>query len=189
MDDWVYFENRVGWRKWLEVNHAKENYVWLTIYKKGSSTSGVTLSEAVEEALCFGWIDGKIKRVDEDRFVSRFSPRKANSVWSKINKERAEKLIASGRMTAAGLTKIEEAKKTNHWNNTYTNLAKDEVPSDLKDALMKDKKAWGNFQSFANSYKNMYVGWINQAKTDETRLRRINKVVEQSLKNKKLFSI
>jgi len=186
MDASVFFENRVDWRNWLEVNHAKENYVWLTIYKKGSSKKGVTLGEAVEEALCFGWIDGKIKRVDEETFVSRFSPRKANSVWSKINKERAEKLIASGRMTAAGLTKIEEAKKTNNWNNAYTNITTDEVPSDLKGALLKENKAWANFQNFANSYKNMYIGWINQAKTEETRLNRIRKVVEQSLKNKKI---
>jgi len=188
MENALYFENRKDWRSWLEKNNDKFTGVWLLFYKKGSIKKGITLEESVEEALCFGWIDGKLKKVDDEKFVLRFSPRKANSIWSKINKERAEKLIKSGRMTDGGLAEIEEAKKSGYWNIAYTNTIKEEVPSDLKEALLKDKKAWGNFTNFANSYKNMYVIWVNDAKTNETRQKRIKKVVEHSLHNKKLIS-
>ena len=139
----------------------------------------------MEEAICFGWIDGKLRKVDEDSFIVRFTPRKAKSVWSKINRERAEKLVASGRMTGTGLAKINEAKKSGFWDNAYTNRIRDEVPADLKEALIAKGKAWENFQGFANTYRNMYVGWVTSAKTDETRKNRIAKVVSQSLQNKK----
>jgi uncharacterized protein YdeI (YjbR/CyaY-like superfamily) len=129
--------------------------------------------DAVAEALCFGWIDGKLKSIDEDRFILRYSPRKAKSVWSKINKEKAEKLIASGRMTADGLAKIEEAKKNGYWDAAYTNRTKYEMPDDLKKALIEDIDAWNNFENFANSYRNMYIGWVIGAKTEATRQKRI----------------
>jgi uncharacterized protein YdeI (YjbR/CyaY-like superfamily) len=187
MDTVLSFKVREDWRNWLEKNYDIESHIWLALLKKGSGKKGITLEESVEEAMCFGWIDGKLKKFDDDRFILRFSPRKANSVWSKINKERAETLIKSGRMTSAGLAKIEEAKKNGFWGSAYTNKTKDVIPLDLKDALMKDKKAWENFKKFANSYRNMYVGWVNNAKTAETRRKRIKKVVEQSLLNKKLI--
>ena len=95
--------------------------------------------------------------------------------------------MKSGKMTDAGLVKILEAKKNGRWENAYTNKIKETIPEDLKEALMKEKKAWKNFQGFANSYRNMYVGWVNNAKTDETRMKRIKKIVEQSLLNKKLI--
>ena len=186
MDNALYFEGIEGWRGWLERNHDKGNHVWLTYYKKGSGTKGITLEESVEEAICFGWIDGKLRRIDDERFVVRFSPRKAKSVWSKINKERAERLMKSGRMTTAGLAKIEAARKSGCWDRAYTNKIKNEMPADLKQALMKEGGAWDNFQRFANSYRNMYIGWVNDAKTDETRQKRIQKVVEQASKNRKL---
>jgi len=94
--------------------------------------------------------------------------------------------MKSGRMTDAGLVKIQEAKKNGLWENAYTNKTKETIPADLKEALMKEKKAWENFQRFANSYRNMYIGWVNNAKTAETRMKRIKKIVEQSLLNKKL---
>lgn len=182
----LYFKNREEWRKWLSKNHDKENEVWLIHYKKHSNKLGVNHGEAVEESICFGWIDGKLKRVDNKKFILRYSPRKANSVWSKINKEKAEKMIKLGKMSKYGLVKIEEAKKIGSWDNAYTNKKKEMMPPDLKKALMKNKKAWYNFQNFANSYRNMYIGWINGSKTDETRRKRIEKVVKQSLQNKKL---
>lgn len=186
MDDALFFEQKEEWRSWLERNYDKETYIWLAICKKGSAKRGITLEESVEEAMCFGWIDSKMKSFDDEKFILRFSPRKSNSVWSKINKERAERLILSGRMTAAGLVKIKEAKESGMWDSAYTNKTKGLIPPDLKDALMKNKKAWDNFQNFANSYRNMYIGWINNAKTYETRIKRIKKIVEQSLQNKKL---
>ena len=116
------FKNRDEWRKWLEKNYRKEKEVWLVPYKKHVGKIGIQLEEAVEEALCFGWIDGKLRKVDKERFILRYSPRKANSVWSKLNRERVERLVKSGKMTAAGLSVIEEAKKRGSWNQAYTNL-------------------------------------------------------------------
>jgi uncharacterized protein YdeI (YjbR/CyaY-like superfamily) len=188
MENALSFKGREEWRNWLRKNYEKTSHVWLALYKKKSGKIGITLKESVEEAMCFGWIDGKLKKLDDDRFILRFSPRKANSVWSKINKERAEALIKSGLMTSAGLAKIEESKRNGFWDNAYTNKIKEIIPLDLKEALMKNKKAWNNFQNFANSYRNMYIGWVNNAKTAETRRKRINKIVEQSLLNKKLIS-
>jgi uncharacterized protein YdeI (YjbR/CyaY-like superfamily) len=189
MENAVCFKDRGEWRMWLEENHDEKIYVWLALYKKESGKKRLTLEEAVEEAMCFGWIDGKLKRFDDEKFILRFSMRKANSVWSKINKERAERLIKSGKMTTAGLAKIEEAKKTGLWDSAYTSKTKESIPLDLEQALMKDNKAWNNFQNFANSYRNMYIAWVSNAKTAETRVKRIKKIVVQSLQNKKLISI
>ena len=186
MENRLSFTNKENWRDWLKENYNKESFVWLTLYKKKFRKKRMTLEDAVEEAICFGWIDGKLKRVDDERFILRFSPRKKKSVWSKINKERAERLMESGTMTDAGLVKIQEAKKNGLWDNAYSNKTKEAIPLDLKEALIKKKKAWNNFQSFANSYQNMYIGWVNSAKTAETRMKRIKKIVEQSLLNKKL---
>jgi uncharacterized protein YdeI (YjbR/CyaY-like superfamily) len=183
------FRNRDEWRKWLEKNHKKEKEVWLVHYKKHSGKIGIQLEEAVEEAICFGWIDGKLKKVDEERFILKYSLRKANSIWSKLNREKAEKMIKAGKMTTAGLITIEQARKSGSWNNAYTSLKRDRIPPDLGRALAKDKRALDNFQSFANSYRNMYIRWIMSAKTDETRKKRIEKVVKQTLQNKKLISL
>ena len=111
----LYFDNSQEWRQWLQLNHDIENDALLLIYKKRSGKTGISYDKALEEALCFGWIDGKMRSVDNDRFVLRFSPRKAKSVWSKINKEKAELLISQGKMTEVGLAKIEEAKKNGLW--------------------------------------------------------------------------
>jgi len=185
LDRALYFKNSREWRKWLEMNYDRENEAWLIHYKKRSGKSGVSYSEALDEALCFGWIDSRLKRIDEERFVLKYSPRKSKSVWSKVNKERAERLIEAGRMTDAGLAKIEEAKERGLWDTAYTNKVREIMPSDLKKALLTDKNVWNNFQGFANSYRNMYIGWVKSAKTEETRNRRIAEVVKRSLINKK----
>ena len=187
MEDTMYFRQRNEWRNWLIKNHNKGSPVWLLFHRKSSCKESINLEEAVEEALCFGWIDGKLRKVDHERFIVRFSIRKSSSVWSKINKERAEKLIEAGKMTSAGMSKIQAAKESGSWDNAYTNKKKDPTPPDLEEALMNNKEAWVNFQNFANSYKNMYIGWINAAKTGDTRNRRIKKVVEQSFINDKQF--
>jgi uncharacterized protein YdeI (YjbR/CyaY-like superfamily) len=185
MEDCLVFENRQKWRNWLTQNHYKSQSAWIVISKKNSAKKGITLDEAVEEAICFGWIDGKLKTRDQETFTLKFTPRKAISVWSKINKKRAEKLILEGKMTPAGLMSVEQAKKNGSWDSAYTNLTLAETPHDLEEALLKEPRAWKNFNEFANSYRNMYVGWVSQAKTAQTRQKRIQTVVEQSLKNKK----
>ena len=185
LDNALFFNNRKEWRSWLEKNHQTQNEVWLIHYKKSARKTNLNHVDAVEEAICFGWIDSKLKKIDEERFILRYSPRRKRSVWSKINKDTAEKLISLGQMMPAGLDKITQAKKSGYWDKAYTNLVKDHLPSDLKKALMKKDKAWENFQEFANSYRNTYIGWVNNAKTLETRKKRITEVVKRSLENKK----
>jgi uncharacterized protein YdeI (YjbR/CyaY-like superfamily) len=187
-EDFLNFDSAREWRDWLALNHAGEKEAWLVIRKKDSRRAGIGYSEALEEALCYGWIDGKMKSVDGDTFILRFSPRKPRSVWARTNKETAERLIASGRMTDAGLAVIKEAKENGTWDNAYTNRVRDEIPAGLEAALSKNSNAHANFHNFANSYRNMYIGWINAAKTDETRRKRIAKVVELSIANKKLIT-
>ncbi len=185
LEDALLFHNRNDWRKWLEKNHMIQKEVWLLHYKKQSGKLYLNHFEAVQKALCFGWIDSKLKKIDEERFILKYSPRKPRSVWSKINKDNAEKMILSGKMTQAGLEKIEEAKRQGLWDSAYTNKVKERIPSDLKQALQADGKAWENFEGFANSYRNMYCGWVRSAKTAITRNKRISEVVKRSRQNKK----
>jgi uncharacterized protein YdeI (YjbR/CyaY-like superfamily) len=112
----VYAPDRGSWRRWLEQHHNSESGAWLVIYKKGSTVSGVTYDEAVEEALAFGWIDSRANRLDDTRYVQFFTRRKPRSAWSPSNKERVERLIAEGRMTAAGMALVEEAKRNGRWD-------------------------------------------------------------------------
>src|SRR3989337_1232966 len=119
VSDALYFKNRREWRKWLERHHAKETEAWVLRYKKDSGKPSVTYEEALDEALCYGWIDGRMKGVDAEKSAVRFSPRKVRSRWSKVNKDKAERLISEGKMTAAGLAKIEEARQSGAWANAY----------------------------------------------------------------------
>ena len=185
LEDAVLFHNRNEWRVWLENQHRTKKEVWLLHYKKQAKKPFLNHTEAVEEALCFGWIDSKLKKIDDDRFVLKYTPRKPKSVWSKINKEKAEGLMQSGKMTQAGLEKIEEAKRQGLWDIAYTNKVRERIPADLTQALQADQIAWENFQQFANSYRNMYCGWVRGAKTIETRKKRISEVVRRSRLNKK----
>ena len=181
----ILFKKKEEWRKWLEKNHLKLTEIWLIHYKKACNKISISHNDAVEEALCFGWIDSTLKKIDEEKYILRYTPRKNKSFWSKINKEKAEKMISQGKMTQAGLEKINLAKKNGLWKKAYTNKVRDKLPYDLEESLQSDKIAWKNFQNFANSYRNMYIGWINNAKTDETRIKRINEVVKRSRENKK----
>jgi len=186
-DTVVYFKTRAEWRRWLERHHDTQTEIWLVHYKKHSRKAGLRLVEAVEEALCFGWIDGQLRKIDDEKFRLRYSPRRLRSPWSRINRKKAEKMIRAGKMTAAGLARIEEAKKTGLWQRAYTNKTRERMPSDLKAALLKNREAWDNFRKFANTYRNMYIGWVVSAKTEETRKRRIDKVFDQAFRNKKLI--
>jgi uncharacterized protein YdeI (YjbR/CyaY-like superfamily) len=183
--DALHFADSRAWRKWLEKNHDTSKGVWLVHYKKDSGQTSARYDDALDEALCFGWIDSIMKSLDDDKFVLKYTPRKGKSVWSERNKDKAERLIASGRMTPAGLAMIEEAKKNGLWQNAYSSKRKEKMPPDLKKALLKDSDAWRNFHNFANSYWNMYIAWINDAKTEKTRAIRISEVVRRSAINKK----
>lgn len=177
------FKDRNEFRKWLTKNHDKAEETWLLYYKKHTGKPSVTHEEAVEEALCFGWIDSMVRRIDDERYMQKYTPRKPKSVWSEINKKAALNMINKKKMTKAGLKKIDEAKKNGKWQAAYTSKRKERIPSYLKNALMKNKKAWKNFQNFANTYQNMYIGWVKEAKREETKERRIKEVVKRSVKN------
>jgi uncharacterized protein YdeI (YjbR/CyaY-like superfamily) len=177
------FRDGEGWRRWLEENHVREKEAWVTIQKARSPYPGVTYEEALDEAMCFGWIDGKMRTIDKNSFTLRFSPRRRNSVWSLSNVERAERLIGTGRMAEAGYEAVEEAKRNCRWDSAYTSRVSPQVPRDLEEALKANEEALANFKMFSNSVKLMYVHWVEQAKMEGTRARRISEVVARAAKN------
>jgi uncharacterized protein YdeI (YjbR/CyaY-like superfamily) len=174
------FLDRDEWRKWLQENYSSEKEVWVIIYKKNSGRKGLKYPEAVEEAICFGWIDSKMQSIDANRFRQRFSPRKKNSIWSQKNKETAKKMIQNGKMVLAGFEKIKEAKLNGKWATAYSSKKPPTVPEDLVKALKENESAWENFNEFSNSTKFQYVYWVNSAKKDETRQKRISAVVKKA---------
>jgi uncharacterized protein YdeI (YjbR/CyaY-like superfamily) len=180
------FKNRAVWRAWLVKNHAAEKELWLVFYKKNSNKPTVTYDEAVEEALCFGWIDSIIKAIDEEQYATRFSPRKSGSVWSETNKRRVVKMIKQGRMTPIGLAKIQEAKKNGEWDKASQRDDTSVVPDDLKHALQANKQAQRNFETVSRSQKRLFIYWITSAKRDETRQRRIRKTMQMLRDNEKI---
>jgi uncharacterized protein YdeI (YjbR/CyaY-like superfamily) len=178
------FRSAAEWRKWLRHSHAKSQGEWVYMYKKAAK-SGLRYQEALDEALCFGWIDGQIHAVDEERFRQRWTPRRPGSVWSQVNKTKVKRLIAESRMTAAGFAAVKEARKTGKWQTAYTNRREEKVPVDLARALRAEPGAWRNFRGLAQTYRNMYAGWVRDAKQAATRQRRIAAVVSRALRNLK----
>lgn len=178
-----HFKNREELRKWFTQNHSEKNELWILFYKVRTNKKCVRYAEAVEEALCFGWIDGIVKRIDDEKHAQRFTPRKAKSIWSKVNKERAKRMIEQGKMTDTGLQKIKEAKKNDWWNKAYSMQVDNKMSAEIKKVLMSDKEAWKNFQNFGKSYQNTYIFWVNYAKREETKLKRIQIVLERAKQN------
>ncbi len=177
------FIDRDEWRRWLEENHSSQKEVWAIIQKRKSGKKGLKYREAVEEAICFGWIDSKMQSIDAERFRQRFSPRKKNSIWSKINKETAEKMIQAGKMTKAGFETISEAKRNGKWDTAYSSKMVSTIPRDLAKALKENELAWKNFQKFSNSTKLQYIYWVESAKRDKTRRKRIIEVSKKAAHN------
>jgi uncharacterized protein YdeI (YjbR/CyaY-like superfamily) len=175
------FEDRDQWRSWLEVNHATKREAWLLIYKKKYQELGLALYEAVEEALCFGWIDGTLSPLDERRYALRFSPRTKNSIWSMRNIQRVEKLMADGKMTDAGMLKVAEAKANGEWEAALRREQVDSLPQDLEKALRKREGGLSAYQALPASRKKLYIYWLQSAKREETKQRRIQKIVEEVL--------
>ena len=182
-----YAKNRQEWREWLATNHAILQAVWLIFYKKASSKSCVSYAESVEEALCFGWIDSRKNMLDAERSVQLFTPRKTRSLWSNLNKQRVEKLIEQGLMTAAGLEKIEAAKQNGMWTQ-YDTIEALEVPEDLERGLAANQTAQANFVAFSNSSKKIILWWIESAKRPETRLKRIEETIRLAAQNIKALT-
>lgn len=179
----IYAYDRMAWRKWLEENHCTSPGIWLIYYKVKSGKPSIQYSDAVKEALCFGWIDSKVKSLDQDRYMQIFTPRKPKSVWSKLNKQYIEELIAQGLMTEAGLKKIEVAKQDGSWF-TLDAIEALTIPIDLEQALAANEIAKQNFEAFSNSTKKTILFWIDNAKRSETRLKRIEQTIDAAAQNK-----
>jgi len=179
----IYAESRSAWRQWLMENHDRARGVWLVYYKVKSGQPSVQYSEAVKEALCFGWIDSKVKSIDGDRYQQIFTPRKPKSVWSKLNKQYLEELIAQNLMTEAGLAKIVAAKQDGSWTSLDAIEALT-MPDDLAQTLAENELANQNFQAFSNSTKKNILYWISSAKRPETRQKRIEKTIGAAVENK-----
>ena len=177
-----YAKNRKDWRKWLQNNHLELKKVWLLLHKKTSPETSVNYEEAVEEALCFGWIDSKPMKRDEHTFLLFFSRRKPKSVWSASNKKRVVKLIVSGQMMPAGLATIEIAKSNGSWTS-IDDVEAMVMPVALEKVFKKKKLAMTNFMAFPASVKKGLYQWISSAKTDATRDKRIYETVSLAEKN------
>ncbi len=182
----LYVTDRDGWREWLRKNYETKKEVWLIYYKKHTGKPSIPYNDSVEEALCFGWIDSIIKKIDDEKYARKFTPRKAKSRWSEANKRRARKMIKEGKMTEVGLARIREAKESGEWFKTTPVRRELVIPLYMKEALAKNKKAQESFNNLAKSYKRQYVGWISSAKREETRRRRLAEAIRLLEKNKKL---
>ncbi len=177
--------NRKEWRNWLEKNHAGTKEIWLVYYKKHTKKPTVAYKESVEEAICFGWIDGIKKRIDDERYTHRFTPRKANSKWSPINIDIAKRMIKSGMMTAAGQIAYDNRKEYEEDFLKIRSSDSDKLPPDLEELLKASEKAWNNFNNLSPSHKKQYILWINSAKKTETKQRRLSKAIKLLEQNKK----
>ncbi|MFY7840303.1 MAG: YdeI/OmpD-associated family protein [Lacibacter sp.] len=173
-----------AWRKWLEKNHVSQQAVWVVFYKKSSEKKSITWSEAVDEALCFGWIDSKKIRIDEETSHQFFSKRKAKSTWSKINKAKVEQLIESGAMTEAGLAIIETAKQNGSWS-VLDDVEELVIPKDLTAAFKKYPGSKEYFSSLSKSIKKGMLQWLVFAKRPETREKRITEIASLAAKQQK----
>lgn len=183
----LQFESQAAWETWLEKNHGVSQGVWLQLAKKGSGIPSVTYAEAVESALCYGWIDGQAKSLDETFYRQKYTPRRKQSIWSKINRERAEELIRLGRMQPAGLREIERAKEDGRWEAAYDSPRNASVPEDFQAELDKNQKAQVFFDSLNSTNRYAILFRIQTAKKPETRLRRIEKIIHMLENEEKLY--
>jgi uncharacterized protein YdeI (YjbR/CyaY-like superfamily) len=175
---------RAEWRAWLEQNHTRPNGVWMISYKKAVGKPYVTYDEAVEEALCFGWIDSKGNKLDDERTMLWFTPRKPRTGWSKPNKERVVRLLAAGLMAEAGQAKIDAAQRDGSWSALDAVEAL-EIPPDLAAALATYESAQTHFEAFPRSVKRSILVWVASAKTPATRARRIEETARLAQENQR----
>jgi len=188
----IYFNNRESFRNWLEKNHGKSFGIWMIFYKKHVNTECIKYREALEEALCFGWIDSITKKVDDNQYVRKFTPRTNVSNWSDLNKKIVLSLIKNGRMTEAGLKKIDVYLKTGNVNWENKKIKEEprkkelQVPDFILKAFAKNEPALTNFNNLARSHKRNYILWITDAKREETILKRLNESIKLLKENRSL---
>ena len=178
----LYFKNTQEWREWLHENHSNYSGVELIFYRVDSGFESMRWEEAVQVALCYGWIDSTVRRLDDDKRKQVFGPRKDKSVWSKLNKTYIDKLIADGLMHESGLKKIEIAKQNGSWTSLDA-VENHEIPDDLQLAFDSNPIAFTNYQNFSNTYRKSYLYWLNQAKREVTRKNRIEEIIRLCERN------
>jgi len=169
------------WREWLATHHDRESEVWLVFHKRHTGRPSVSYADAVDEALCFGWIDSLIKRIDDERYARKFTPRKADSRWSTINRKRFAQLEAEGRLTPAGLARPPTAR-----SGDAPKLTGPGVPRYIQEALERDAAARAYFEKLAPSHRRQYLMWIDSAKQAETKARRLKQAIAMLAEGKKL---
>lgn len=175
----VFAKDRNQWRRWLAKNHARLAEIWLVFYRKPAGKHSIAYEHAVEEALCFGWIDGLKKKLDEECYAHRFTPRKPRSQWSQSNLERVQRLIAAGKMMPPGL------KAYNGERREVTALP-DTLPDALAHKFRKQRAAWANYEKFPHGYRRMTARWVASAKKEETQVKRLEKLIEFSARNQRI---
>jgi uncharacterized protein YdeI (YjbR/CyaY-like superfamily) len=178
--------DRAAWRDWLERHHTDTTGAWLIFAKKGSGAASVNYRDAVLEALCYGWIDGIKRRVDDKRYTHRFTPRRAGSRWSELNIRRARELIDQGLMRAPGLAAFEQRTRYSVAQRAKRREPEPELSEELEQALRADEKCWRNFESLAPGYRKQYVLWLTTAKRPDTRERRLREAISLLATGRKL---
>jgi len=173
------FRDRDEWRAWLAAHHRDAVEAWLVIRRKGVREGALSLDEAVEEALCFGWIDGKLTSMDGQKNALRFSPRRATSIWSVSNVRRVQRLIEEGRMTEAGLARVADARRSGQWDAAFARERTDDIPPDLARALRRRRGALAAYGALTDSRKKQLLHGLFTAKRTETRQRRIEAIVSE----------
>ncbi|MCI0710529.1 MAG: YdeI/OmpD-associated family protein [Chloroflexi bacterium] len=180
----VWFENASDWEQWLDANHDKSPGAWLKIAKKASDKVSVSNSDALDIALCFGWIDSQRQKLDDDFYVQRYTPRRKNSKWSQVNVEKAEALIGAGKMRDAGFREIEAAKADGRWEAAYLPQSKAPVPDDLRQALDANPAASAFFDTLRRANRYAIIYRVTTAKKPETRQKRIEQYVKMLAEGK-----
>lgn len=187
-DEARVFKDKQQWARWLEKNHTKADGAWLRLAKNGADFESVSYGEALEVALCYGWIDGQRKPESEEAWLLRFLPRAPRGLWSKINREKAEALIASGEMRAAGLEAILEAKKSGRWDSAYDSPSRASVPEDFQRALDDNAAAKAFFEKLDRPNRYAILWRIQTAKRAETRVRKIEQFVAMLARGEKIHN-
>jgi uncharacterized protein YdeI (YjbR/CyaY-like superfamily) len=181
------FKTAIAFEQWLNKNHKKADGLWLKIAKAKTGIQSIAFPDALDIALCYGWIDGMRRSLDEDYYMQKFTPRRHNSVWSVINRNKVAELIKQGRMKEAGHAAIEEAKKNGRWDNAYHSPANAEVPEDLQKALNKNKKAKAFFAKLSSQNRFAIIYRLHQVKREETKKKKIEEYIRMLEDGKTIY--
>ncbi|SFR34881.1 Uncharacterized conserved protein YdeI, YjbR/CyaY-like superfamily, DUF1801 family [Halogeometricum rufum] len=183
----IFFDSREEFREWVAEHHDTAEELWVGYYKVDAERSGISYDASVEEALCYGWIDGLINGIDSTRYKRRFTPRKPDSKWSKKNTERVQKMLDAGKMTPAGMELVEAAKESGEWANAYCLSDDHEIPDALATALRANEAAWKNFRALSNTDQYAFISLVEAAKTEATKRKRIDRAVQLAERNLRAY--